>query len=71
MKHHLIRWNPGTMEHFCTNCGRTSDATSIADAQEKLEQYECEIPSVEAPSAAPGMKTLRLNRKSHKPRPLE
>jgi len=69
MKHAVIRWNPATKEHFCTNCGRTSDATNIADAQEQLEQYDCEIPSVKAPSAEPGMKTQRLNRKSQK-RPL-
>jgi hypothetical protein len=62
---HLIRWNPGTREHFCTKCGRTSAAISIADAQEQLEQFECEIPSVEAPSAEPGLKTQRINRKSH------
>ena len=66
MKHPLIRWNPATKEHFCPNCGRTSDATNIADAQEYLEQYDCEIPSVEAPRAEPGMKTVRLNRKSQK-----
>jgi hypothetical protein len=66
MKHLVIRWNPATREHFCMNCGRTSDAISAADAQERLEQYECKIPSVEAPSAEPGMKTARLNRKSSK-----
>jgi len=66
MKHPLMRWNPATKEHFYPNCGRTSDATNIADAQEQLEQHNCEIPSVEAPRAEPGMKTVRLNRKSQK-----
>jgi hypothetical protein len=66
MEHPVIRWNPATREHFCPNCGRTSDATNIADAQQQLEQYECEIPSVEAPRADSGMKTVRLNRKSQK-----
>jgi len=44
-------------------CGRISDAITVADAQEQLEQYECTIPSAEAPSAEPGMKTRRLNRR--------
>jgi hypothetical protein len=48
------------------NCGRTSDAISAADAQERLEQYDCEIPSVEATGGEPGVKTLRLNRKAYK-----
>ena len=43
------------------NCGRTSDSINAADAQERLEQYECKIPSVEAPSAEPGMKTARAS----------
>jgi hypothetical protein len=58
---HII--NPGTKEHFCAICGRTSDAISITDAQIQIEQYECKIASVEGASAEPGMKTLRLNRK--------
>jgi hypothetical protein len=56
MKHFVIRWNPATREDFCMKCGRTSDAISIADAQEQLEQYECEIPTVEAPGGEPGKK---------------
>ena len=48
MKHLVIRWNPATREHFCMNCGRTSDAINNVDAQERLEQYECKIPSVES-----------------------
>jgi hypothetical protein len=55
MKHAVIRWNPATKEHFCTNCGRTSVATNIADAQEQLEQYDCQIPSAETPRAEPGI----------------
>ena len=66
MKHAVIRWNPATREYFCTTCGRTSDAISDADAQERLEQYDCEIPSVEARSSEPGVKTQRLNRKAYK-----
>jgi hypothetical protein len=68
MKHLVIKWNPATREHFCMNCGRTSDAISATDAQERLEQFECEIPSVETPSGEPGMKTQRLNRKANKQR---
>ena len=64
MKHAVIRWNPATREYFCTTCGRTSEAISDADAQERLEQFECAIPAVESPRAEPGMKTQRLNKTS-------
>jgi hypothetical protein len=70
MKHLVITWNRATREHFCMNCGRTSDAINAADAQERLEQYACKILSVEAPSGEPGMKTLRLNRKLDKRIPV-
>jgi hypothetical protein len=66
VKHLVIRWNPATREHFCTKCGRASTEVAIQDAREKLEQYDCEIPSVEALRAGPGMKTVRLNRKFQK-----
>jgi DNA-directed RNA polymerase subunit RPC12/RpoP len=66
VKHLVIRSNPATREYFCTTCGRTSDAISAADAQERLEQYECKIPSVEVSRAEPGTKTMRLNRKSYR-----
>jgi hypothetical protein len=64
MKHAVVRWNPATREHFCARCGRTSDATSIADAQEQLEQYDCLIPSVNVSVPEPGTETVRLNRKN-------
>ena len=51
------------LENTSAKCGRTSDAIKIADAQEKLEQYECEMPCAEAPITEPGMKTQRLNRR--------
>jgi hypothetical protein len=49
MKHVSIRWNPATQEWFCTKCGRTSDHISVADAHAELDQYDCEIPTVEMP----------------------
>jgi hypothetical protein len=63
MKHSLIGWNPGTQEYFCTNCGRTSEGISVEDAQERLEPYECEIPSVDAPRAEAGMKNHAADEK--------
>jgi hypothetical protein len=47
MKHPNIRWNPATKEWFCTRCGRTSDHISVQDAHVELNQYECDVPSVE------------------------
>jgi hypothetical protein len=67
MKHLTIRWNPGTREYFCPKCGRTSEELTIQDARKKLEQYDCEIPSVDTAAPAPGTKTVRLMRKSYKP----
>jgi len=67
MKHAVIRWNPATREHFCVRCGRTSDAISIADAQERLEKYDCIVPSVDVTIPEPGTKTIRLNRKKRLP----
>ena len=66
MKHPAIKWNPGTREYFCTTCGRTSREETIQDAREQLEQYECEIPSVDTRSPAPGEETVRLMKKSLK-----
>ena len=63
MKHTVIRWNPATREYFCMNCGRTSDATSEQDGRERLEQYECEVPSVDTSVPAPGTETVRLFKK--------
>ena len=60
MKHLVIRWNPATQEYYCPKCGRTSEELAIQDAREKLEQYECEIPSIDA--ASPGTKTMRLKK---------
>jgi hypothetical protein len=36
------------------------------DAQRELDQYECQVPSVDAPRAAPGTETTRLIRKPYK-----
>lgn len=66
MKHLVIRWNPATQEYFCLKCGRTSEEVAIQDAREKLEQYECEIPSVDTASPAHGTETVRLIKKSYK-----
>ena len=66
MKHLVIRWNPATQEYFCLKCGRTSKELAIQDARKKLEQYECEIPSVDTASPAPGTQTARLIKKSYK-----
>jgi len=67
VKHLVIRWNPSTQEYFCPKCGRTSEELSIHDARAKLEQYGCEIPSVDSASPAPATKTVRLTKKPYKP----
>jgi hypothetical protein len=67
MKHSVVRWNPATREHFCTHCGRTSDAINIADAQERLEKYDCLVPSIDVAIPEPGTETVRLNRKRKLP----
>jgi hypothetical protein len=64
MKHAVVRWNPATREHFCVRCGQTSDAISIADAQERLEKYDCVVPSIDVAMPEPGTETMRLNRKN-------
>jgi hypothetical protein len=66
MKHPAIKWNPATREYFCTKCGRTTEGVSAEDAQERLEKFECEIPSIDTRSPAPGEETVRLMRKSFK-----
>ena len=66
MKHENLIWNPRTQEWFCTKCGRTSDHPSEHDAHVELDQYECQVPSVDAPRAAPGTETTRLIRKPYK-----
>ena len=67
MKHAVVRWNAATREHFCTHCGRTSDAINIADAQERLEKYDCTVPSIDVAMPEPGTETVRLNRKKKLP----
>jgi hypothetical protein len=67
MKHAVVRWNPATREHFCTNCGRTTDAINIEDAQERLEKYDCTVPSIDVTMPEPGTETVRLNRKKKLP----
>jgi hypothetical protein len=66
MKHAVVRWNPATREHFCMTCGRTSDAINIADAQERLEGFDCSMPSIDVAMPEPGTVTMRLNRKAKK-----
>ena len=66
MKHLSVRWNPATSEWYCTSCGRTSDHTSVQDAHIELDQYDCQLTSVEALSAPPGTATTRLIRKPYK-----
>jgi hypothetical protein len=45
MKHADLRWNPATQEWYCPRCGRTSDHLQERDAEIKLEQFECKLPS--------------------------
>ena len=66
MKHLSVRWNPATSEWYCTSCGRTSDHTSVQDAHIELDQYDCQLTSVEASSVPPGTATTRLIRKPYK-----
>ncbi len=63
MKHLNIGWNPATKEWFCAKCGRTSDHSNVHDAHKELDQYECQVPSVERSGAVPGTETVRLIRK--------
>jgi hypothetical protein len=63
MKHLNIRWNPATKEWYCTACGRTSDHANVYDTHKALDQYECQIPSLEAARADPGTETVRLIKK--------
>ena len=65
MKHANLRWNPGTGEWFCTKCGRTSDHVSVRDAEEEVDQYECNVQFVGVTRSAPGTETTRL-RKAYK-----
>ena len=66
MKHQSVRWNPSTLQWFCTSCGRTSDAVNEKEAELKLDEYECDIPSVDTPRSVPGTETTRLIRKPYK-----
>ena len=65
-QHPNLSWNPATKEWFCRKCGRTSDHASENDAHVELDQHECEVPSVERTTTAPGTKTMRLLKKSYK-----
>jgi hypothetical protein len=66
MKHESVRWNPGTRQWFCSSCGRTSNAVNEEEARLKLDEHECNIPSVDSPRSAPGTETTRLIRKPYK-----
>jgi len=58
MKHLSVCWNPATREWYCTRCGRTSDHTSVQEAHVELDQYDCQLTSVDVPSAPPGTATM-------------
>jgi hypothetical protein len=62
MNHEYLLWNAATREWFCTRCGRTSDNTSVFDAQSALERYECQLPSIKISNAPAGTETTRLMR---------
>jgi hypothetical protein len=66
MIHGKINWNPATKQWFCTRCGQTSDHVSEQDAHLELDQYECQIPSVEASETFPGEETVQLIKKPFK-----
>jgi len=68
MKHLSVHWNPATREWYCARCGRTSDHTSVQEAHVELDQYDCQLTSVEIPSAPPGTATTRLIRKPYRMR---
>ena len=61
MKHPKLAWNFNIRQWFCTTCGRTSDHVSEPDARGELDQYDCQLPYVEAPEPLPGEETARLD----------
>lgn len=52
---------------FLSKCGRTSEEPRMQDARTKLDEYDCELISLDTEVPAPGTKTVRLMRKSYKP----
>jgi hypothetical protein len=48
MAHVKIVWNFNTKQWFCTTCGRTSDLVPEQDARVEFEQFDCQLPYVEA-----------------------
>jgi hypothetical protein len=66
MKHEKVIWNSATQQSFCPACGATSDLSDTRDAQLEMEKYDCLLPYVETPAAAPGEETIRLIRKPFK-----
>jgi hypothetical protein len=66
MKHKSVRWNPSTRQWFCSSCGRTSDAVDEQEARLALDEFDCNIPSVDTPRSIPGTETTRLIRKPYK-----
>jgi len=54
---------------YTSSCGRTSDHTSVQEAHVELDQYACQLTSVEAFSAPPGTASTRLIRKPYKMTP--
>jgi hypothetical protein len=66
MKHPKLAWNFNIRQWFCTTCGRTSDHVSEPDARGELDQYDCQLPYVEAPEPLPGEETARLIKKPYK-----
>jgi hypothetical protein len=52
MKHENIIWNPATQLWFCAKCGQTSGQVDEKAAHSELDQRQCHLPWVEAPTAA-------------------
>jgi hypothetical protein len=47
VKHQEIKWNSTVEEWFCEECGWTSDHVTLEDARVELEQYDCELSSID------------------------
>jgi hypothetical protein len=66
MKHPKLAWNFNIRQWFCTTCGRTSDLVTEQDARAELDQFDCQLPYVDAPEPLPGEETVRLIKKPFK-----
>jgi hypothetical protein len=47
MKHLNIRWNSELQEWLCLRCGQSSDHAILHDAQVEMEQFECDLQTME------------------------